>query len=381
MRIGMFTDAYFPVISGVSVSVEALAKELRTLGHEVYVIAHDHEHAKPEEYVIRIPGHRLPMKGMREYRVGKVTRKLVLKMLSYQFDIVHCHTEFTMGRLGRRTARMSGAPVVLTYHTMYEDYVHFISKSLVIPLRFLAKWYIKWFAASTNAVIFPTIKVKKTFDGYGFKGQGSIIPTGIYLDKFKRPSEDTTLTLYRKDLNLKDEDFVLLFLGRVSREKSISSLISQVAKIPHNDIVLVIVGDGPDRPLFEKQVDELGIRNHVRFIGMVAPEDVARYYHLADLFVNFSVTETQGLTYIEALASGLPLLVKYDYNLEGVVQPGVNGFTFTNDDEFVQRVHELYHDREALNVLQSNAAHAIDHFSAQTYAGRVEAIYKTLYKG
>jgi 1,2-diacylglycerol 3-alpha-glucosyltransferase len=382
MKIGLFTDAYFPIISGVSLSVETLATELRKLGHEVYVIALYHEEAKPDPYVIRMRGYRLPMKGMKEYRISKVTRRHVKEMAAYGFDLVHCHTEFTMGRLGRRTARKLGVPVVHTYHTMYEDYVHFVSKALVIPLRFAAKKYFKRFADSADAVIFPTIKVKRTFDGYGYDGRGAIIPTGIYLEKFAPDRYDPAeLKRLRHACGIDDDQFVLLFLGRVSREKSIGRLIELFARLEEDKTVLLIVGDGPDRPHFGKQVDRLGIRDKVRFTGMIPPERVGSYYRIADLFVNFSVTETQGLTYLEALASGLPLVVKYDDNLEGVVTNDVNGFTFHTDDTFLDLVSRLHNNPEKTAALAKQASSALEEFSARTYAMRVEDIYKQLHQG
>lgn len=382
MKIGLFTDAYFPIISGVSLSVDNLAKELRKLGHEVYIIAHFHEDAIPDPYTIRIKGHRLPMKGMKEYRIGKVTRKLVKQMVEYHFDIIHCHTEFTMGRLGRRAAKKTGVPVVHTYHTMYEDYVHFVSKMLAKPLRFAAKWYSKWFAKQARAVIFPTIKVKKTFDGYGFKGPGYIIPTGIYLDRFQPEHYDPTeLQSLKQQYGLDSTKMVLLFLGRVSREKSISDLIAHFATVADHDIVLLIVGDGPDKPEFVAQINELGISDSVVFTGMVDPSEVGTYYRLADLFVNFSVTETQGLTYVESLASGTPLLVKYDDNLEGVVKEGLNGYTFKENEDFRSHLLRLYNNPQELTLLQKQAAKDLDTFSATTYAKSVAAIYQSLCKG
>ena len=146
MKIGLFTDAYFPIISGVSLSVDILAKKLREKGHEVYIICGEHERAVEDPYVIRIKGYKYPMKGMREYRFTAITRKLIKNIASYHFDLVHCHTEFTMGRIGRRVGRKLHVPVVHTYHTMYEEYVHFVSKTLAGPLRFLAKWYSRKFA-------------------------------------------------------------------------------------------------------------------------------------------------------------------------------------------------------------------------------------------
>ena len=186
MRIGLFTDAYFPIISGVSISLDILENELRKLGHTVYIFTNDHHEAKEQEFVVRFKGKSLPMKGMDQYRISKVTKAKINEVKKHNLDVIHCHTEFTMGRLGRKAARKCNIPVVHTYHTMYEDYCHHITKTFVKPLTFASKVYSKSFANSADEVIFPTIKVKKTFDKYGFKKESHIIPTGIYLDKFRR---------------------------------------------------------------------------------------------------------------------------------------------------------------------------------------------------
>ncbi len=381
MRIGLFTDAYYPIISGVSISLRILKKELTDLGHEVFIITNNHESATPEENVIRLGGYKLPMKGMGEYRIGKVTRKKVLEVGKLNLDIVHCHTEFTMGRLGRRVARKYKLPVVHTYHTMYEDYVHFISKTLTKPLRLLSKYYSRSFANSANEVLFPTIKVKKTFDRYGYKKHSHIVPTGIYLEKFDKDNFSTHRIIQLKEsLKIRHDDFVLLFLGRLSREKSIEDLLIEFAKIEDPKVKLLIVGGGPDSDLFEKLVKEKGITDRVIFTGMVPPKDVGVYYHLGDLFVNFSTTETQGLTYYEALASCLPLLVKYDDNLEGVILDEVNGYSFKENSEFVDLANKLINNRQLLDEYASNACSSVEKFSAMNYAKSVEEVYLKLHK-
>lgn len=378
MRIGLFTDAYFPIVSGVSLSVDNLANELIKRGHEVYVITNHHEHATPQPYVLRLGGYKLPMKGMHEYRVSKVTRKKVKEVLALGLDIIHCHTEFTMGRLGRRAARIAGIPVVHTYHTMYEDYVHFISKTLAYPLRIVSKYYSRSFANSADHVIFPTIKVKRTFDRYGFTKKGEIIPTGITLQEFLEAPVDSAL---RTNLGFTKDDIVLLFLGRMSREKSIDVLAREFAKIQDKRVKLLMVGDGPDRGHVEHILEKSGVMDRVVFTGMVRPHEVHQYYKIADLFVNFSVTETQGLTYIESLAAKTPLLVRYDDNLEGVVLPGVNGFTFQSNEEFHSLIQTIISNQDVFDTIKANADHDIQRFSAATYAEKVEAIYKLYYKG
>ncbi|MCF7925167.1 MAG: glycosyltransferase, partial [Candidatus Izimaplasma sp.] len=305
MKIGLFTDAYYPIISGVSISVDILVREFTKLGHEVHVITNDHEHAEKEPNVYRVKGFRLPMKGLEEYRIGKVTRKKVRELDKLNLDIIHCHTEFTMGRLGRRAARRNNIPVVHTYHTMYEDYVHFVSKMLSRPLQLISKWYSKSFANRADKVIFPTVKVQRTFDRYGYDKGGIVIPTGIYINQFNPQNfTEDEINELKERLGILDTQFVMFFLGRLSREKSVDVLIDGFFDVlqKHDNALLVLVGDGPDRLHFQERVDKYGITDHVIFTGMIPPNQVPKYYQIADVFVNFSVTETQGLTYYEALA-------------------------------------------------------------------------------
>lgn len=382
MRIGMFSDAYYPIISGVTISIDTLSKELIKLGHDVIIICNGHELATYSENVVRFEGKRLPMKGMRDFRIGKVTNKKIEEIGKLNLDIIHCHTEFSMGRLGRKAAKRFNIPVVHTYHTMYEDYIHFITKVFKAPLIFLSKMYSKSFADSADEVIFPTIKVKNAFDGYGYTKTSHVIPSGIYLERFKRSNyKSEYIDDLRKNCGLEKNDFVLLFLGRMSREKSVSVLIKKFKKITEttNNVKLLLVGGGPDLNHFKDLANDLGIGHLVKCTGMVPPSDVNLYYSISDLFVNFSITETQGLTYIEALASGVPLLVKYDDNLEGVIDNGVNGYSFTDDLDFVPLFNKLYNNKELFKEMTNNSSNAcIDKFSAENYALNVLGIYNSL---
>ena len=148
----------------------------------------------------------------------------------------------------------------------------------------------------------------------------------------------------------------------------------------NKELRLLLVGGGPDVSYFSKVANDLGISEFVRFTGMVHPHDVGYYYHIANLFVNFSMTETQGLTYIEALVSGLPLLVKYDDNLEGVIEEGYNGLSFTNDEEFIGKFNKIYEDKSLLEELSINSSKSVDKFSTKTYVSRILTIYNEALK-
>ncbi len=384
LRIGLFSDAYYPIISGVTISIDTLSKELIKLGHEVIIITNGHELATFSENVVRFEGTRLPMKGMREFRIGKVTRRKVDEIGKLNLDIIHCHTEFSMGRLGRKAAKKFDIPVVHTYHTMYEDYIHFISKVFRSPLRLLSKMYSKSFADSADEVVFPTAKVKNAFDGYGYEKASHVIPTGIYLERFRRINyKQEYFEELRNRLGIKEDDFVLLFLGRMSREKSVESLIIEFKKITKtkDNVKLLLVGGGPDLNHFKDLAYDLGVSDKLICTGMVPVQDVGLYYQISDLFVNFSITETQGLTYIEALASGVPLLVKYDDNLEGVIKPGENGFAFCDDLDFVPLFNKIYNNESLFKQITENSGNAcINKFSAENYALNILKIYISLLK-
>ena len=383
MKIGIFTDAYYPIISGVATSISTLYKELTKLGHDVTIVTFDFEGYKEEEYIIRIPGLSLPMKGLKSHKAGFANKKRLSYLAHLDLDLVHLHTEFTIGRLGRKYAIKHNLPIVNTYHTMYEDYVHFVAPVFKGLLRYIAKKYSRSFAYSANEVIFPTVKVKRKFDEYHYQGSSNIIPSGIYLDRFKKINfESSDVLELRRSLGIKDDDFVFLFIGRLSREKSIDNLIHEFEKV-HSEkpnTKLLMVGGGPDLDMFKKQIRDLKMDDHILFTGMIPYGGIAIYYQLGDLFVNFSTTETQGLTYIEALASGVPLLVKYDDNLEDVIVDGYNGFSFTNDEEFKQLFFDVHKNNVLFNEITRNTTKSIEKFSAQTYGKKVHDIYTKLYK-
>lgn len=382
MRIGLFTDAYFPIIGGVSVSIRTLRDELEKLGHTVFIITNDHQRSVEENNVIRIKGQKLPMKVMDEFRVGSIKRKDIRRIQELKLDIVHCHTEFKMGILGRRMAKKFNLPLVHTYHTMYEDYIHFITKMFARPLRFLSKKYSKHFANKADKVIFPTIKVQRTFLEYGYKKQSMIVPTGIYLEKYSKKNYPQNEVIQLKEkLGIRHDEFVMLFLGRISREKSIETLIREFSKINSEKVKLLIVGGGPDSDFFKGVAEEVGIGDKVIFTGMIDPKDIGLYYQVADLFTNFSMSETQGLTYYEALASCVPLLVKYDDNLEGVVLYEENGYSFTEDREFVPLAEMILNDKKIHGHIVSKSCESVEKYSARNYALTVEEIYKNLIKG
>ena len=254
--------------------------------------------------------------------------------------MIHSQCEFFSYQFASRISRITGAPLVHTYHTLYEQYL----TSYFIPSKrvgdFLAKFLSRKRLKNVDTLVAPTQKVEHTLHGYGMEAPINVVPSGISLEQhFQRLTEEERQEK-RRSLGIGDEDQVLLNLGRLGGEKNLGELMELFAAArEHNkNLKFLIVGDGPAREDLEKLAKKLEVSDYVIFTGMVPPSEVQDYYQLGDVFVSASTSETQGLTYIEAAANGLPLLCRQDDCLADVLQPGENGYEYTSEEEFLNAI-------------------------------------------
>ncbi|MCR5462227.1 MAG: glycosyltransferase [bacterium] len=364
-----------------------LYKGLTMLGNDVYVITTDHKEKTDfkDTHIIRLEGFDVPLKNFDGFQLVPAANKYYKLIESMNFDIIHVHTEFSVGRFGIRCAKKYKIPYVYTMHTMYEDYMHFVIKFgkplLKKPYLSYIESMMRWICKKSSAIVIPHEKVRDMFIRYDLEKENKIhvIPTGIDLDKFyrKRYSEEEIIAL-KESLGLKDE-FVILSVGRVAFEKSIDVMIKEYNKIARKvNAKFVIVGDGPAKESLEKLVEELDLGDYVIFTGMVPYTNIGLYYMIGDIFVNASVTETQGLTYIEALSSNLPIVVRYDKNLDGLITDRENGLFYNDPSEFSSKVLELINDKELLKHLKDNAYKTAKVYSKQNYAETINNLYKQI---
>lgn len=381
MNIGLFTDTYYPQINGVATSVLMLKENLETLGHCVYVFTTTDPNAPHEEcHVFRIPS--LPFVSGRRialfYHPG-----IANKIKDLNLDLIHTHTEFPLGIWGRRSARKLGIPMVHTMHTIYEELTHYIIKIRVLEAlaKSVARSLSKRFCNSADAVIVPTEKIEELLKNYGVEKDISVIPTGIELDKFSqgRYSQDRVKSL-RAQYGVNESDKVLLYIGRISKEKNIAEILHGLTDyLPqHPNVKFLLVGDGPEREILQNLAKCLGIAGQVQFIGEKPWEQIGLYYQLGDVFISASQSETQGLTYIEALAAGLPLIAKTDRCLNNVLFDGVNGFTFSDQDSMCLALNTFFSDSHICSRMSSVAAQSVTRFSAGNFAKSIAALYEGL---
>ncbi|MCM1204500.1 MAG: aldo/keto reductase [Bacteroidales bacterium] len=378
MNIGLFTDTYYPELNGVANSVYLLKKELEKKGHNVYVITTKTPGAPVNEKGV----YRVPSKACSfapERRVGLVYHPRIAKSVrKMKLDIVHTNTEFAIGMFGRIMAHELFIPVVHTYHTIYEDYTHYIKKYISNEERAkkLTKLYSKFSVRGAEELIVPTKKVEELMRRYGVKPDINVIPTGINLSRFEEKDTEAQKNKLKSTLGIPKENKVVLYLGRVSEEKNIDEVMRYLERYmdSHAKVSFLVVGDGPYRAALEREAKALKHRKQMIFAGAKPWDEITHYYQLADVFVSASTSETQGLTYIEALASGVPVVARQDPCLEGVLLPGKNGYAFTDEETFSCGLEQVLINERRIDYRQ-NALDSVEQFSTEQFAAKVENIY------
>lgn len=384
MRIGIFTEVYSPYVSGVVTSVMMLKKSLEELGHQVYVVTINMNNAKydynEKERVLRVPGMESGI-----YTDFKVSTIYPLKALSiitkWKLDIIHTHTEGSMGTFGRLLSKQFNIPIVHTYHTMYEDYIYLITKGYFNrPAKKLLEYFTLFYCDKTvSELIVPTQKAYNLFKiKYGVEREINIIPTGIDVERFDKSKCDVKeLNSLCNKLGINKEDFILLLVSRISKEKNIQFLIDAQKQIikKYKNIKFLIVGDGPELEEMKKIASKIDSGKNFIFTGMVPQNKVALYYQLGNVFVTASTTETQGLTVIEGLSASLPVVCIEDDSFKIAVINDYNGLFFKNKKEYINSIFKLYEDKAKYKTMSNQAFNSSKQFSSKYYGEKILEVY------
>lgn len=378
MRIGFFTDTYFPQVSGVSTSIRTLKIELEKIGHEVYIFTTtDPDALELEKDIVRMPS--VPFVSFKDRRIvvrGMWFAYQVAKDL--QLDLIHTHTEFGAGFLGKMVANRLEIPVIHTYHTMYEDYLHYIANGKVVRPG-AVKYFIGRFVNHSTGVVCPSERVVNTLKRYDVNIPMKVIPTGIDIKQYLRPDITKEMTdQLRLDLGISSDEIMALSLSRISYEKNIQVIVKQFPEVLEAlpNVRLVIVGKGPYRKDLEEMAEDLNISKSVIFTGEVPHENVSLYYHAADYFVSASTSETQGLTYAEAIASGLQCCVEGNEYLNQLFDKPSLGITYTNDQDFAKTFIEYVQSNIYMNT--SDRAQKLKEISAEKFGEDMQDFYQEM---
>ncbi|WP_341266649.1 glycosyltransferase [Candidatus Phytoplasma fraxini] len=386
MTIGLFKDGWEPCIDGVIVSTKSLRQGLEALGHKVYIITTDSVPKKKEQdpYIIRLKGG-IPvcLKSLKGYRLVISYKKYLTQIKNLNLDIIHVHTEAGIGHLGLYAHKQLNLPLIYTMHSMYHV---FLEKNNFLWLRIFRKIISKYlddilkkFISKANIIIVPT---QKTFNfltqRYQIEQNYQIIPSGLKLKQFDSENySQEEINILKDKLNLKNY-FVCLFVGRISKEKEINILIDYFAIFHQNNnqSKFIIIGDGPDKKHLQKKVQKLNLKEKIIFLDFIPNDQIGLYYQLGHVFVNASLFETQGLTFIEALAASLPVIARYDEALNKVIQNNQNGFFYNNEQEFLKALNYLYKDKTKYKEISLNAKKSTYNYKQEIFSKKIIDVYK-----
>ena len=392
MRIGLFSDTFPPQINGVANSTYILYRELKKHGHEVYVIttATDRSNTgwNEDHTILRFSGIKLKflygytMTGPFHIFAASEIRKLNL-------DIIHAQTEFGIGIFARIIAKELKIPLVSTYHTTYEDYTHYVnflhSEKVENVSRKAVASLSRIYGDSSRKVISPSFKTKELLEKYGVETGITVIPTGLMLDSFSPDHLDPLKSEeIRKTYGIGSDEPLLIYVGRLAEEKSMDLVVRAFALIRKRtpQVKLLVVGGGPDLESLKKLAVKCGVDDRVFFAGPHPAEEIPDYYRAADAFISASLSETQGMTFIEAMASGLPLFARYDEVLQDLLIPGKTGWFFTDEEDLSKKVEEMTEmDAEKLKEFRENALRQVAPYSSEEFYRQVIQVYTRVTEG
>jgi len=373
LRIAMFTDSALPILNGVSVSVDALITELRHQGHSVHL------------YTARFPGYRDPDPNTYRFRAMETPiskgypvayppfYRMLQKFRQHEYDVVHTHTPFLMGMCGLRWAESHNLPIVSTYHTLYDRYAHYFR---ILPrryVRFRIAKHTNFYYNHVNHVFTPSEAALKWLKRHSVNTPASVVPTGIV----RGPMLDRAET--RRALGISPDARILLYVGRLAREKNLSVLLEGAAEIFRNDprARLWLVGDGPYRQECYSIARRLNIGDRIKFVGFVPRSEVDKYYAAADLFLFASITETQGLVVQEAMTHGLPAIVVAGGGASASVIDGVNGFIVKDEPgELAFAAAGVLSNDELYARLAEQAPRTVRDLGVPAMGERVQTVYR-----
>ncbi len=384
MRIGIFTDSYYPHVSGVATSIAMLKSALEAMGHKVYMVIPNLDNMKfiydKKNETILLPGIKT---GLYKLRMTGIYSSKAMKIIKneWNLDIIHSQTEGTVGTFSHIVAKKLNIPIVHTYHTLYEDYVYYVTHGHFDKLakKFLAKYTKYYYDNKCDELIVPTDKIKEIFNNkYNITRNMFVIPTGIDIKKFYPTSNlNKKAKEERKKYKIADDDFVIGSVGRVAVEKSFDRILTNLSRIIETNkrVKFMLVGDGPDMENLKTLAKKLKIEKNVIFTGLVDYNLIPEYYQAFDAMVSFSTTETQGLTIIEGLAAAKPTLCINDTSFQKTIQNGYNGYLFANDDEFIDDIIKLANNSELYKTMSMNAKNSTYEYSKEVFAANVLKVY------
>lgn len=381
MRVLFVSDVFFPRVNGVSTSIATFRADLERLGVETLLVAPRYagETVSEEHGVVRVAGSKVPGDPEdRRMRWGALRRALA-GLERETFDLVHVHTPFVAHYAGVREARRRGVPVLATYHTFFEEYLHHYVPVLPRPLgRTLARAFTRSQCSAVQALVAPSEPLRQVLCEYGVDTPVHVIPTGLPADRFAPGNA----ARFRALAQLPAHRPLVTYVGRVAHEKNIDFLVRVFERVRRSvpEAMLVIAGEGPAREPLRKLVGQLGLTADVRFVGYLDRDtSLLDCYAAASVFAFASRTETQGLVLLEALAQGTPVVSTAELGTKSILAPACGAVIAEEREEpFAAAVVQVLRDADLRGLLSAQARTYARGWSSASMAARLAELYRTL---
>jgi len=378
MKILITTDAYYPMTNGVVISTDILYNQLKLRGHDVRILTLSNEgkgYTSGDVYY-------LSAGSVNVYPQAKIIKpvrnKAISEIIKWEPDIIHSQTEFSTMVMAKYIKRKLKIPQVHTYHTMYEDYLKYFLKGRVLKKNAMAR-ITRILLNSFDIVIAPTEKVKRLLATYKVSTDIiEVIPTGIDIGKFQNAFLPEEKERILGQYGFTSSENVLVYVGRIAEEKNIEELLYLFNRALNeiSNLKFLIVGGGPYLDTLKAVVDELNLQDSVKFTGMIDSHEIYKYYKVGTVFLTASKSESQGLTYLEAFASGCPVLCRWDPCIEGLIIEGITGFTYNDDDEFMVGLKKLLYNEDLRVSIKQNSINLANEYSKENFGLKVIDTYK-----
>lgn len=381
IKILITTDLYKPSINGVVTSISNLIEELEKQGHEVRVLAiSDKKRSYIDGNTYNVKSAPLKLYPSTRFPIT-FARRYMKEIIDWQPHIVHSQCEFFSFEFAEYISKWTGAPIIHTYHTLYEQYSKYIMNGKIVKPGLIAG-FTKERLRKVKAIVAPTEKTRSKLLEYGCKNRIEVIPTGIDMNRFLQRITSEQKNELKAKYNIPIDVPLLVYVGRLGFEKSLDEIINgfELLVETHKDACLIIVGDGPAKETLMESVVEKNIADKVIFTGMVDYNLIPDHYQIGDLFVCGSTSEAQGLTYVEAVASGLPLLCREDLALVGILDEGKNGYTYKTIGEFAVLARKLIDDKSFKEKAWDTNKLVVEKFSKKRFGASMNELYKEVWK-
>ncbi len=380
MNIALFTDSYTPVKNGVVTSVRQLKEGLEAKGHNVIVITVEvpyYQETDPSVY--RLPSLPAKLGAGTEFRFGLINQGPINKFLKKKnIQLIHTHSEFSVGLCGKRAAKKLKVPLVHTTHTMWENYTHYLLNGKLLTNK-MAQKIMAMYLKDVNMIVAPSVKAKNYYHNIVPNKPITIVPNGIDTSKFiSSPITEDEKNQLRREFNIKKSDINLIFVGRVGKEKRVDELFDTVAPIlkKYDNLKMIIVGDGPNLRELQAKAEQLGLKKRFVFTGFVNWELVCRLYSLSDIFITLSLSEVHPMTLIEGAMSGLSIIARYDESCLDLVKDGQTGFLIHEDNELESKIEYFLNNPGSLKLAKAASLELSKQFTAEHHVEKIEALYE-----